>query len=80
MLKIDIETLEREILLSIPASVLRKIKKIYIEQRFQSPPLQSSHSFRQYGPVAQFLRYAKDSNDAPLPDSASLLQPRVARR
>lgn len=77
VLKIDIETLEREILLSIPASVLRKIKKIYIEQRFQSSPLQSSHCFRQYGPVAQFFRYAKDSKDAPLPDTSSLLQPRV---
>ena len=56
VLKIDIETLERDILLAIPESLLRRIKAIYIEQKFENNPLQETHSFRQYGSVAQFLR------------------------
>jgi FkbM family methyltransferase len=56
VLKIDIETLERELLLSIPESLLGRIKKIYIEQRFSNNPLVHTHSFRQYGAVAQFFR------------------------
>jgi hypothetical protein len=56
VLKIDIETLEREILLAIPESLLPKIKKIYIEQPIEHNPLSSTHSFREYGTVAQFFR------------------------
>lgn len=55
-LKIDIETLERDMLLSIPESLLRRIKKIYIEHQFGNNPLQNVHFFRQYGSVAQFFR------------------------
>jgi len=56
VLKIDIETLEREILLAIPASLLPKIKTIYIEQQIEHNPLSSTHSLRQYGGIAQFFR------------------------
>ena len=56
MLKIDIETHERETLLAIPEGLLSKIKRIYIEQQFEHNPLSSSHSFRQYGAIAQFFR------------------------
>jgi FkbM family methyltransferase len=54
--KIDTETLERDILLSVPEMLLAKIKKIYIEQQFENNPLHETHSFRQYGPIAQFFR------------------------
>lgn len=60
VLKIDIETLERELLLSIPESLLVRIKKIYIEQRFPNNPLVRTHSFRQYGQVAQFFHPTPD--------------------
>lgn len=56
VLKIDIETLETEILLAIPGSFLPKIRKIYIEQQIEENPLRETHSFRQYGSVAQFFR------------------------
>jgi FkbM family methyltransferase len=56
VLKIDIETHERETLLAIPEGLLSKIKRIYIEQQFEHNPLSSSHSFRQYGAIAQFFR------------------------
>jgi FkbM family methyltransferase len=55
-LKIDIETLEREILLAIPEGLLSKIKRIYIEQQIEHNPLSSTHSLRQYGSIAQFFR------------------------
>ena len=59
VLKIDIETLEKDILLSIPETLLCRIKKIYVEQQFENNPLQNSHSFRQCGSVGQFFVASK---------------------
>ncbi|MBZ5564152.1 MAG: FkbM family methyltransferase [Acidobacteriia bacterium] len=56
VLKMDIETFEEEILLAIPEDVLRRIRRIYVEQRFRNNPLGRTHSFRQYGFVACFAR------------------------
>ncbi len=54
ILKIDIETLEREVTERIPSGILQNIDKIYVEQNFRHNPLEPTHSYRQYGDVAQF--------------------------
>jgi FkbM family methyltransferase len=55
VLKIDIEALEKEILVAIPARVLRRITRIFVEQTFAVNPLAATHVYRQYGSVAQFF-------------------------
>jgi FkbM family methyltransferase len=54
VLKIDIEAMERDVLLSLPKSQLERIDRIYVELRFDSNPLLETHAFQQYGLVAQF--------------------------
>jgi FkbM family methyltransferase len=56
ILKIDIEALEKEIIGAIPADLLTNIKRIFVEQSFASNPLPETHSYVQYGSVAQFSR------------------------
>jgi hypothetical protein len=55
ILKIDIETLEREVTERIPVDIARKVDRIYVEYQFHSNPLERTHSYRQYGSVAQFV-------------------------
>ncbi|MBV8186232.1 MAG: FkbM family methyltransferase [Alphaproteobacteria bacterium] len=55
ILKIDIETLESEVTERIPTRLAGKIDRIYVEYTFDSNPLESTHTCRQYGNVAQFL-------------------------
>lgn len=54
ILKIDIETLEKHVTGRIPVETLSRIDKIYVESRFTVNPLEKTHSYRQYGSVAQF--------------------------
>ena len=54
VLKIDIETLEREVTKRIPVDLARHVRKIYVENRFESNPLADTHVYRQYGSIAQF--------------------------
>lgn len=60
ILKIDIETLERQVTERIPLAIARRIGRIYVEYTFRSNPLEQTHSFRQYGMVAQFENYDRD--------------------
>jgi FkbM family methyltransferase len=55
VLKIDIEALEKEILAAIPQPLLRRIKRIFVEQSFATNPLSGTHVYVQYGSVAQFF-------------------------
>jgi len=55
ILKIDIETLERQVTERIPVDIARKVDRIYVECEFHSNPLEHTHSYRQYGAVAQFV-------------------------
>jgi FkbM family methyltransferase len=56
ILKIDIESLEKEILALLPASQLCRIRRIYIEQRYSSNPFPDGmYAFRQYYGIAQFF-------------------------
>lgn len=59
ILKIDIETLEREITARIPPRLAARIRRIYVENRFAENPLPATHALVQYGPIAQFT--ARDS-------------------
>jgi FkbM family methyltransferase len=54
-LKVDIETLERQVTERIPVDIARKIDRIYVEYTFNSNPLERTHTYRQYGTVAQFV-------------------------
>ena len=57
ILKIDIESLEKEVLTSIREDQLRRIRTIYIEQHFEHNPLPPHlFSFRQRLGIAQFTR------------------------
>lgn len=56
VLKVDVETLEREITERIPADIARRIKRIYVEYPFGGNPLETTHAYRQYSSVAQFQR------------------------
>jgi FkbM family methyltransferase len=60
ILKIDIETLERQVTERIPIDIARKIDRIYVECCFHSNPLEHTHNYRQYGTVAQFVN--KEAN------------------
>lgn len=55
VLKVDIESFEKEIILGLGERAHR-IETIFVENRFDSNPLQATHSYRQYGSVAQFRR------------------------
>ena len=54
ILKIDIETLEKQVTERIPIVLLTRIDKIYVEHRFRVNPFEKTHSYQQYGGVAQF--------------------------
>jgi FkbM family methyltransferase len=56
VLKIDIETMERQLVERLPADVRQRIDKIYVEYWFLANPLSTTHSYQQYGSVAQFRR------------------------
>lgn len=53
LLKIDIESLEKELIAAIPEQMLRSIKAICVEQHYASNPLPDYFSFEQYGPIAR---------------------------
>jgi hypothetical protein len=59
VLKIDIESLEHEVTERIPVDFVRKISKIFVENRFASNPFADTHRYRQYGSVAQFSLKAR---------------------
>jgi len=56
ILKVDVETLERQIVTRIPTDILRGIRKIYAECYFRDNPLSATHSYNQYGSIARFVR------------------------
>ena len=56
VLKIDIETTERELVERLPTDVRERIERLYVEYWFLANPLSTTHSYRQYGSVAQFRR------------------------
>jgi FkbM family methyltransferase len=56
VLKIDIESLEKEIVERLPLDLLEKIDRIYVEKRFPHNPLSATHHFQKYGIVSQFTR------------------------
>jgi len=54
ILKIDIETLERQVTERIPLEIARLIDRVYVEYKFASNPLATTHASRLYGIVTQF--------------------------
>lgn len=54
ILKIDIERQEEAVVAQIPPALARKIRKIYIEKTFRTPPFQDTHDHVQRGPIAMF--------------------------
>ncbi len=58
VLKIDIETLEKDVLLSIHHKYLENINSIFIEHNFSGNPLPEIYDFEQYGSVARFTNLA----------------------
>jgi FkbM family methyltransferase len=56
ILKVDIESLEKEIIDKIPIDMKLKIKTILVEQQYDSNPYEAIYRFRQYGPIARFER------------------------
>jgi FkbM family methyltransferase len=62
ILKIDIETLERQVTERIPVAIARNIDWVYVEATFDSNPLERTHTYRQYGAVAQFVNKETDGS------------------
>ncbi len=56
LLKIDIEGLERDVVLSLPTEQRERIEKIYAETAFDANPIAETHTMQQYGTVVQFHR------------------------
>lgn len=56
VLKIDIESLEEEILAAIPQDMLRRIKQILVEYDYGRNSLPVTHDYLQDGPIARFRR------------------------
>lgn len=55
ILKIDIETLERQVTERIPVEIARNIDAIYVDYSlWETNPLEQTHNYRRYGSVAQF--------------------------
>ena len=56
ILKIDIESLERQVTERIPVAIARNIDAIYVDYfGWNTNPLEQTHNYRRYGSVAQFL-------------------------
>ena len=58
ILKIDIETLEKQVVEHLPMELAEQIGTCYVEYKFLNNPLSRTHEMRQYGPVAQFRSLA----------------------
>jgi FkbM family methyltransferase len=56
VLKIDIESLEEEILAAIPRDLLRRIRQIFVEYDYARNPLALTHDYLQDGSIARFRR------------------------
>ena len=56
ILKVDIETLEEVVVRSLPETLVHNINKLYVEYPFHDNPLAATHTYRQYGSIAQFTR------------------------
>lgn len=56
VLKVDIETLERQVVERIPVALAERITRVFVEYQFASNPLARTHQMRQYGSVARFAR------------------------
>jgi FkbM family methyltransferase len=56
VLKIDVETLERQLTERLPRETSQRIDRIYVEHNFAANPLEATHTYTQYGSVARFVR------------------------
>lgn len=56
LLKMDIESLERELLMAIRPDVRRRIRRLFVEMKGDRDLLADDFNFHQYGSVARFLR------------------------
>jgi FkbM family methyltransferase len=56
VLKIDIESLEEEILAAIPQDLLRQIRQIFVEYDYARNPLPLTHNYVQDADIARFRR------------------------
>ncbi|HEX2136097.1 MAG TPA: FkbM family methyltransferase, partial [Microvirga sp.] len=56
ILKIDVESFERELVERIPDDVAQRINRIYVEFKFENNPLSRTHRLSQYGSVTHFVR------------------------
>jgi FkbM family methyltransferase len=58
-LKIDIESFEKEIISAIPMELKRKIRTIFVEQKYDHNPYPDLYHLEQYGSVARFFLIAQ---------------------
>jgi FkbM family methyltransferase len=56
VLKIDIESLEEEILAAIPRNLLSRIKQIFVEYTYRGNLMRFTHDYVQDGHIARFRR------------------------
>jgi FkbM family methyltransferase len=63
VLKIDIEGMEQDVLLSIPKWQLVRINKIFVECHFESNPIPDTHEMQQVGSIARFYIRPKNISE-----------------
>ena len=56
ILKIDIETLEKEITEDLPKEIAEKIKTLYVEFPFKVNPLSATHHMNRFSTMSCFVR------------------------
>ena len=56
ILKIDIETLEKEITEDLPKEIAEKIKTLYVEYPFKANPLSATHHMNRFSTLSCFVR------------------------
>ena len=61
ILKIDIETLERQVVENLTVKLAKRILTCYVEYPFVNNPLSRTHQMVRYGPVAQFRSLTYDA-------------------
>ena len=66
ILKIDIETLERQVTERIPVHIARRIDRIYVEYQFKTNPLESTHASSLRGTVTTFVNFASSTGQKAL--------------
>jgi FkbM family methyltransferase len=67
VLKIDIETMEEDIVCNLPPELVAQVKTIFVEARLSQNPHTSTHDLRRYGSITALYRRPSAGMGTPTP-------------